>query len=242
MNPQEAADALPRTPLVEQVGAVVSSLEGLETYLSGVVQTVREEIRGCDEVGITIVTDDGPFTAAYTTAATLEIDAAQYSLDEGPCLEAYATRSTVLADLDEAQDRWPRFAAEVGDTPTRALLAAPLVAGDRCVGALNLYATSAASLEDADVSSLPATGRRIAEVVLAGLTVIRAEELSGQLEEAMASRAVIEQAKGILMGRHGFSETEAFELLRRQSQRSNVKLRTVAAQVVADASGSPLAT
>lgn len=228
-------------PLVEQVGDVLGSVEDVEEYLSGVVHVVAEATPGCDAVGVTVVSGERPFTAAYTTATTLAIDAVQYSLDEGPCLEAHRTRSIVRADLDEASDRWPAFTAAAADFETRALIALPLMARDGSVGALNLYARSAEALDAVDLPELTATAARIGEVVAAGLAVVEARQLAGQLEEAMASRAVIEQAKGVLMGKHGLSETEAFDLMRLQSQRSNVKLRTIAGRVVEEATGRPAA-
>ena len=93
------------------------------------------------------------------------------------------------------------------------------------------------AVEHADDSVLRATAGRIAEVVASGIALAEATELVGQLEQAVASRAVIEQAKGILMGRHGVDEARAFDLLREQSSRTNVKLREIAASVVAGTSG-----
>jgi len=224
-------------PLVERVGAVLRTLDDLQEYLSGVVHTVRAAIPGCDAVGVTVVCGERPFTAAYTTAMTLQIDAVQYSLDEGPCLEAHDTMTSVRADLDEAAERWPRFVAAIEPTPTRGLVAYPLLVDDESYGALNLYAASVSAVEHADDSVLRATAGRIAEVVASGIALAEANELVGQLEQAVASRAVIEQAKGILMGRHGVDEARAFDLLREQSSRTNVKLRQIAASVVAGTSG-----
>lgn len=227
--------------LVEQVGSVVASLEDLETYLSDVVHAVQAATPGCDAVGVTVVQGAQTFTAAYTTALTLRIDAIQYALDEGPCLEAHDTRSLVEADLDEAHERWPRFTDQAQEFDMRAIIALPLMARGDSVGALNLYAYSSEALRSADRHDLTRAAARIGEVVAAGLAVVEARELAGQLEQAMATRAVIEQAKGILMGQHGLSETDAFELLRQQSQRTNVKLRSLAAQIVSGVTGATTA-
>lgn len=227
--------------LVGQVGSVVGSLEEIETYLGEVVHAVEEATPGCDAVGVTVVQGARPFTAAYTTARTLQIDAIQYALGEGPCLEAHSTCSLVEADLDEAMDRWPRFTAAAKDFEMRAIIALPLLARDESVGALNIYAHGTEALAAADRSDLSRAAARIGEVVGAGLAVIEARELAGQLEEAMASRAVIEQAKGIIMGQHGLTETAAFDLLRQQSQRTNVKLRALAAQIVSGVTGAAAA-
>lgn len=228
--------------LIETVGAVVEESQQLQRYLDDVVHRVAAEVSGCDAVGVTLVADGRPTTAAYTSAATLDIDAMQYSLREGPCLEAHDTREVVRADLDEAGDRWPRFTEAAREEKPRALIAYPLLAGDESVGALNLYAGSAHALADADDTLLGAVAARVGEVVAAALKVIEARELAGQLEQAMVSRAVIEQAKGVLMGRHGLSEVEAFELIKAQSQRTNTKLRLIARGIVDEATGSTWTT
>lgn len=227
--------------LVGQVGSVVGSLEEIETYLGEVVHAVEEATPGCDAVGVTVVQGARPFTAAYTTARTLQIDAIQYALGEGPCLEAHSTCRLVEADLDEAMDRWPRFTAAAKDFEMRAIIALPLLARDESVGALNIYAQGVEVLATADRHDLSRAASRIGEVVGAGLAVIEARELAGQLEEAMASRAVIEQAKGIIMGQHGLTETDAFDLMRQQSQRTNIKLRTLAVQIVSGVTGAAAA-
>ena len=227
--------------LVGQVGSVVGSLEEIETYLGEVVHAVEEATPGCDAVGVTVVQGARPFTAAYTTARTLQIDAIQYALGEGPCLEAHSTCSLVEADLHEAMDRWPRFTAAAKDFEMRAIIALPLLARDESVGALNIYAQTVEALATADRHDLSRAASRIGEVVGAGLAVIEARELAGQLEEAMASRAVIEQAKGIIMGQHGLTETAAFDLMRQQSQRTNIKLRALAVQIVSGVTGAAAA-
>ena len=228
------------TALLDQLDGVIDSFDTLQRYLDDVVHVVAAEVPGCDAVGITLVADGKATTAAYTSAVTLDIDAMQYALDEGPCLEAHETKQVVRAELDEAYDRWPRFTDAAQEEKTRALIAYPLLAGGTSVGALNLYARSASALAEADDVVMLTAGAHVGRVVAAGLKVIEARELAGQLEQALVSRAVIEQAKGVLMGRHGFTEIEAFDLIKKQSQRTNIKLRLVARSIVDDATGSQL--
>ena len=100
-------------------------------YLERVVHAVRRHVSGCDEVGVTILSAGRPHTAAYTTVQTLEIDAVQYALDDGPCLDAARNRrENRVDDLVVDDGRWPEFAKECREDGMRSLLALPLVSGD----------------------------------------------------------------------------------------------------------------
>jgi GAF domain-containing protein len=172
---------------------------------------------------------------AYTTVATLEIDAVQYQLDEGPCLEAARTQTEVRASLGvngTAHERWPLFAESVRRDGMQSLLALPLVSGGECVGALNLYGHAAHAFDTFEASLARIAASRAADSIVAVLQLDGVQRLAGQLEQAMASRAVIEQAKGALMATRGIDEHAAFEWLRQTSQTQNVKVRTLAEQVL----------
>jgi transcriptional regulator with GAF, ATPase, and Fis domain len=229
-------DASERMVLLSQeIGGVLETMDQLSEYLERVVHAVRRHVEGCDEVGITILSEDRPHTAAYTTVQTLEIDAAQYALDEGPCLDAARhRRENRVDDLVVEDSRWPRFSMQALDEGMRSLLALPLVSGDECVGALNLYGWQVGAFRDFDATAVRSAAERCADAVVAVIALDGMRRLAGQLEQAMASRAVIEQAKGVLMAMRGLPEDEAFEVLRRSSQDRNVKVRDLAQQVVRD--------
>ena len=90
------------------IGGVLESMEQVSDYLERVVHAVRRHVSGCDEVGVTILSAGRPHTAAYTTVQTLEIDAVQYALDDGPCLDAARTRrENRVDDLVVDDGRWP---------------------------------------------------------------------------------------------------------------------------------------
>lgn len=221
------------TLLTDEIGGVLESMEELSDYLERVVHAVRRHVEGCDEVGVTVLTDDRPHTAAYTTVQTLEIDAAQYAIDEGPCLDAARhRRENVVDDVLVEDERWPLFTQHVAQEGMRSLLALPLVSRDECVGALNLYAWEPGAFRDFDATLVRVAAARCADAVVAVTALDGLKRLTGQLEQAMASRAVIEQAKGVIMAMRGITEDEAFEVLRRSSQDRNVKVRALAQQVV----------
>ncbi|PKW26963.1 GAF and ANTAR domain-containing protein [Phycicoccus duodecadis] len=214
-------------------GGVLESMEELSDYLERVVHSVRRFVDGCDEVGVTILSNDRPHTAAYSTVQTLEIDAVQYALDEGPCLEAARTREEQRVDDLCAEDgRWPTFAQVTRQDGMRSLFAVPLVSGDECVGALNLYAWERDAFGSLDAALVRIAARRCADAVVAVTQLDGMRRLAGQLEQAMASRAVIEQAKGVIMALRGIPEHEAFDVLRKTSQDRNIKVRVLAEQVI----------
>jgi GAF domain-containing protein len=219
--------------LTTDIGGVLESIEEVSEYLERVVHAVRRHVHGCDEVGVTILSADRPHTAAYTTVQTLEIDAVQYALDDGPCLDAARhRRENVVDDLVVDDGRWPEFAKECREDGLRSLLALPLVSGKECVGAINLYGWAPHAFDTFDASLVRVAASRCADAVVAVSALDGVRRLAGQLEQAMASRAVIEQAKGVIMAMRGVPEHEAFEVLRKTSQDRNIKVRVLAQQIV----------
>src|SRR6476469_8971388 len=240
MTDQQTAslpEAMPSTAAPEAlntaIGGVLESREQLSDYLERGVHAVRRHVDGCDEVGVTILTSGRPHTAAYTTVQTLEIDAVQYALDDGPCLDAARNRrENRVDDLVVDDGRWPAFAKECREDGMRSLLALPLVSGDECVGAINLYGWAPNTFDAFDASLVRVAASRCADAVVAVSALDGVKRLAGQLEQAMASRAVIEQAKGVIMAMRGVPEHEAFEVLRKTSQDRNIKVRELAHQIV----------
>lgn len=218
--------------LLERLGGVVTTTDELESYLNTVVHAVQQEIGACDEVGVTILVDTIPRTAAYTTARTLEIDGIQYAVGDGPCLDAYRNQRENRANLGEAMDRWPGFASQAASHGYESLLAVPLISGAEALGALNLYALRAGAFDEFDTAVVRMAAQRCADTVAAAQEIIGARTLAAQLEQAMGSRAVIEQAKGVLMGLRGITEHDAFEIIRTESQNRNVKVRDLAERIV----------
>jgi GAF domain-containing protein len=219
--------------LTTDIGGVLESMEQVSDYLERVVHGVRRHVSGCDEVGVTILSAGRPHTAAYTTVQTLEIDAVQYALGDGPCLDAARSRrENRVDDLVVDDGRWPEFARECREDGMRSLLALPLVSGDECVGAINLYGWAPNTFDAFDASLVRVAAARCADAAVAVSTLDGVQRLAGQLEQAMASRAVIEQAKGVIMAMRGVPEHEAFEVLRKTSQDRNIKVRELAHQIV----------
>ena len=209
--------------LTTDIGGVLESMEQVSDYLERVVHGVRRHVSGCDEVGVTILSAGRPHTAAYTTVQTLEIDAVQYALGDGPCLDAARSRrENRVDDLVVDDGRWPEFARECREDGMRSLLALPLVSGPECVGAINLYGWAPNAFDAFDASLVRVAASRCADAVVAVSTLDGVQRLAGQLE----------QAKGVIMAMRGVPEHEAFEVLRKTSQDRNIKVRELAHQIV----------
>ena len=185
--------------------------------------------------GITLLGENGkPTTGVFTDDESPEIDEAQYRSGKGPCLDSWRERRVVrIDDMATAGEEYTEFAEAAQAHGIQSTLSLPLVAGDTGVGALNLYARTANGFStDDEALGLDLAGA--AAIVLANSSAYwQAAELGEQLGQAMQSRAVIEQAKGILMARSPeLSAEDAFDLLRKASQRENVKLRDIAQRLV----------
>ncbi|HWG93588.1 MAG TPA: GAF and ANTAR domain-containing protein [Mycobacteriales bacterium] len=230
-----SSDDLARA-LVE-LSAVLVDEEPLPDVLQRVADLAVAVVPGCDGAGVTLVEDGRASTAAHTDDVVLAVDQQQYDAGDGPCLAAVRERAVHSVALDEAEQRWPDFAARARALGVRSFLAAPLVAGGRAVGSLNLYSRSPDGFDALD-DVLVAMFCGQASVALANARLYaRALDLNAQLSSALETRAVIERAKGVLMAQQGVDEDAAFAQLRAWSQSRNTKLRDVAAEVVAGACG-----
>lgn len=187
-------------------------------------------VDGCDYAAISIVRRRGGIeTVGATDAVPERVDALQYETGQGPCLDAiFEHQSYLLADL-AADEQWPSFSHRAADeTGVRSMLSFRLFLRDDTIGALNLYSRHPAAFDD----HAHAVGTVLAAHAAVALSAAREHERAGQLEDALRSSREIAMAMGVLIGRSGVTQDEAFALLRRASQHLHRKLRDVAVEVV----------
>jgi GAF domain-containing protein len=152
---------------------------------------------------------------------------------EGPCLDCYRTREPVVnADLHDATDRWPHFAPRAMECGFHSVHAFPMRLRDQIIGALDLFGSSDHRFDERDARIVQALTDVATIAILQGRTIARAEALSEQLQAALDSRIVIEQAKGALAQREGVSIEAAFELLRHRARSSRERIVDVATAVL----------
>ncbi len=229
------------------VALVVDALTGPDAHgrevtelLRLVVHTAKATIDDCDSAGVTVVQEGTPFTSAWTDERTLAVDRDQYDVDDGPCLHAVRTGTCVRVTVSEAMAAWPDFTRAAQADGVQSFLACPLVVDGLHFGALNLYGRARDGFDDGDEALATLISRLASGLVAGQLRQHRSATLISQLEEAIASRAVIEQAKGAIAVVRQVTPDEAFGVLRTVSQETNVKLREVAARTLREF-GAPLA-
>jgi GAF domain-containing protein len=170
--------------------------------------------------------------AASSNEAAGLLDLFQLQNDQGPCLDCYRTGLPVTADIASQGQRWPRFAAAATEHGFRTVQALPMRLRDQVIGALNLFRAAPGPFDPADLR----LGQALADVATIGLlherNVRRSETVAEQLQAALNSRVIIEQAKGKLAERLGTDLDQAFNLLREYARNSNQLLTDVARNFV----------
>lgn len=214
------------------VGQFLAGDRALAGTLERLAEVAVEEIPGADAASITVIRDGKPYTPAFTDRSAIEVDETQYAEGDGPCLAAI--RHSGIEEYQVGVDpRWPSVRSAAEANGVLGIFSVALQGeGNSAIGGLNLYSRTVPVL---DAATRDQTVRLAVVIGIAVANAIRYDEaatLAAQLERALESRGVIEQAKGILMAAQRCSAEEAFDLLRRASQRENRKLREIAAQIV----------
>jgi GAF domain-containing protein len=210
----------------------------MERFLTDLARVAGAVITPPAACGITLAEDHLPLTVASSDPLAAHVDEVQYGQDDGPCLQAMRTGQIVSISDMATEQRWgayPAFALSYG---VRSSLSLPLTANGNARGALNLYAGTAHAFGASEQQH----AKLFAGPASAALTVVTRQvhqvHLTEQLHDALATRAVIDQALGILMGHNRCDFDTAFALLRASSQHQNRKLREVATDIVKAISGA----
>lgn len=179
--------------------------------------------------------------AASSTESARLLDLFQLQNDEGPCLECFRSGQPVSAiPLQQARERWPRFVEAATGEGFEAAVALPLRLRGRVIGALNLFAQTGDTLRDASILDVAQAMADVATIAILQERLGHDRDvLNVQLQSALNSRVVIEQAKGVTAARLDLGMGEAFELLRKRARDERRRLGEVAEQVVTDAARNP---
>jgi GAF domain-containing protein len=180
-----------------------------------------------------------PATAACTDPIASQADDIQYRAGDGPCLHAMRHAQVVHIDDLATHNRWPRFSRQAVALGIRSCLAVPLFEDNEPAGALTLYARRPGAFGPAEVRRAERFARNASGALTLALRMASCNDLNDQLRSSIVSRAVIDQALGVIMATERIPQDEAFSLLRTVSQNTNVKLRDLAATIVTSVSGEP---
>lgn len=217
----------------DELGRIDVAAHSLQSVVRTVTQLAARMLPGEPIASVTIVRGGRPSTVATSGDLALDLDLQQYRLGAGPCLSAATTgRPSEIPDTRFDQ-QWPEFAALAAQAGCESMLSSPLPAREQVSGALNVYARELTT-PDQRIRELLARFTACAVVPVSNVYLYEAAvERAEHLQAALNSRAVIDQAKGILMERFRLTPDAAFQALTRVSMETNTKVRDVAVRFVA---------
>lgn len=184
--------------------------------------------------GIMLAGPDGALRVMASSSEAMRVlELFEVQSQEGPCLDCYRTGEPVLnQDLATAASRWPRFAAEAAEDGFQSVQALPLRLRGTVIGALNLFHTDTGAMEQADVDVAQAFADIATIAILQHRAVREGQVVNEQLNHALNSRVVIEQAKGMVAERQGLDMEQSFSMLRDHARKHNLRLAELAADVI----------
>lgn len=237
-------DGLRLGELVGSLQSLLLSTNDLESFLEGVATVASNVVEPPASCGITTQFRGLPTTVATSDALAAEVDQIQYDTGVGPCLETLSTGEQVEVTDQRSDERWPAYAAQSVALGVRCSLSIPLsIDGGPTLGALNVYGF------DRQREFGPDERRRVELFAAQASTAItlavqrkQQQSVAQQLEKALLSRSVIDQAVGVLMAEQRCTADQGFALLRKHSQNNNRKLRDVAVEVITRLTGHPPVT
>jgi hypothetical protein len=240
LTPQLSARYEDLVESLTDLARMLTETESVRDTLQSILALALRSIPGCHAASITVLDDkDQPSTIAATDEQTYELDRRQYLLHDGPCMDAARNQQVHRWSLHEAEQRWPEFTDLAEQIGLQSYLSAGLGLAGRRLGALNLSSRDPDGFSqlDEDLISL-FTVPAAAAIVVVG-RYFEARDLAAQLEQALQSRSVIDQAIGIVMAESRCDADQAFATLTRASNNRNIKLRDLATEIVMRVGGRP---
>jgi GAF domain-containing protein len=224
----------PQTAFAE-LSAIVLGAQPLSQVLERVAELAQQAIPGAGAVSVTLLDGDQARSVAFSGELAAGLDERQYEAGFGPCMDAARTGTTVTI-ADTATDQiYPGFAREASRHGVSHTVSVGLPVAERTIGALNVYGVDAHGSFDQDAIATAQTFSHYAAVALANAALFSTTaDLVQQLQHALQSRAVIDQAKGIIMSQRHCSPDQAFGHMVVLSNDQNRKLHDIAAEIVAN--------
>lgn len=204
----------------------IAAPRSLEQVLTDVTAAAVELIPAADVAGVLLIKAGGDFeSVADTDSLAAKLDKLQQEFHEGPCHDAALKQTIVRTDDLREEPRWPRYAPAAVERGVLSSLSFKLYTAERTAGALNLFSFKANAWDPEAETIGTVFAAHAASAIIAG-------RHGQQMQSALSTRDRIGQAKGIIMERYGVDELRAFDLLRRLSQESQVKLVDIAQRVI----------
>jgi GAF domain-containing protein len=217
---------------VELADTLVADFDVIE-FMSVLVDRCAE-LLGSAEVGLALAATRGELRVmASSTERMRALELIEFQNDEGPCRDCLHSGEQVLnARLDDSQQRWPRFTPEARDAGFQMAHALPLRLRSDVIGAMNIFSPDLRELSPEDVNLVQALADAATIGILQERAVKHGVDLAGQLQGALNSRIVIEQAKGIVAERRHVDMDQAFAMLRSYARSNRIQLSNVARAII----------
>jgi GAF domain-containing protein len=222
------------TAALERLGRLSLRETSMEELLQRVADLTKETMPGGPEASVSLVVRDRPSTVVTTGQLALDLDEKQYEEGHGPCLHAARTGELTEIPDTATEERWPEYARRAVERGNGSSLSVPLMIDEdeRVTGALNIYAREAHAFDDDSRAAALRFGP-YAAIATGNLYAYQsARDTAENLRIALASRAVIDQAKGVLMERMHVTADQAFQILAEVSMNTNRKVQAIADHLV----------
>lgn len=188
---------------------------------------------GASGSGVSVITEDGTMKFVTSTSeSVVDVERAQEAEQSGLCIEAFRTGQVIAVSSIEELDRWPEYQRAADRSGFQSMAGIPLLIGDRRLGSLNVYDKRKREWSDRDLRAAHVFADIATTYILRSGELAEAKKLSEQLQSALETRVVIEQAKGMIARDHDITVDHAFDMLRQLSRDRSAPLRTIADAVV----------
>jgi GAF domain-containing protein len=224
---------------LSELQALLLESDTLHNFLDRLAALTAQALPEGSSCGVTVRQNSRAVTLAASDEHARRIDQVQYDAGEGPCLETMATgKSHYIVDT-AIETRWPSFCPAAHEQGARSCLGLPLSGPTGLMGCYNFYSMWPDAFAADTRGQLEVFAGNAAGAVAVAMKLAEQTQMSDDLHDALTSRAVIDQATGIIMAQQRCGAAAAFDILRRASQQRNVKLRELAAEIVSNVSGKP---
>lgn len=212
-----------------EISQVLLAEPDVQRTLDKMCELLVDTVEGCNHAVVTVVRNHHLESPAASDEIGPIVDAIQFEVDEGPCVEAIKAHQTVVTDDLATETRWPRFSRRaVEATGVRSMLAFRMSVASDTLGSLNLYSKQPRAFTEESM----AVGTIFAAHASIALRAAVTKEDLARLREIVETRELIGQAEGILMARQGISPQAAMDILCRGAERLKIELRELARRVV----------
>ncbi|MHA7279883.1 GAF and ANTAR domain-containing protein [Arthrobacter sp. MDT2-2] len=243
-SPAPTPSAQPDGPVVAVNGIadlqdLVLDSPGVEHFLGTLAQLAARQLSDPGRevfCGVTLLRPRHAETVASSSEKALKLDKIQYSYGNGPCLTAARTMETVYVPDTRIDGRWPEYFATIAEHGMLSILGVPIPLKGEADCALNLYSNTVDGFTPEAAAAAEVFAREASRSLRLAVRIAHLSDKETHLSAALESRTVIDLAAGIIMGQNRCSQAKAMQILKAASSGRNIKLRDIAARVVATTS------